>query len=102
MPAADAANFTENATIKSIAIKGIKGNTPPFFANTNVAAKNVLSVSIVYPRNNNEGDGPFGITADYIKSLKIKDDVGTMSLKNLHVPGDILDQPEGDAEIRLY
>jgi hypothetical protein len=101
LPTADAANFNETATIKSIAIKGVKDDSPPYFVNSNVAATNVLSISIAYPQNGNGGE-PFGITADYIKSLKVKDDVGTMSMKNLHVPADILDPPEGDAEIRLY
>jgi hypothetical protein len=101
LPTADAANFPENATIKSIAVKGVKGRKPPFFVNSNIAATNVLNISLIYPYNDNGGE-PFGITADYIKSLKIKDVVGTMSLKNLHVPANITDPPEGDAQIRLY
>jgi hypothetical protein len=90
------------ATIKSITIKGFKGEYPPYFANSNIAAANILSASIAYPDYTNNGK-PFGIAADKIKSLKIKDDTGTHSLKGpLDFPGD------GDAlaseyfEVQLY
>ena len=100
LPAAEAASFDEIATIKSIAVKGIKGQTPPFFVNSNIAAANILSASIVYPQNLNGGE-QFGLAADYIKKLTIKKmDGTTIPLKELKESKDswILD----NLEIRLY
>ncbi len=79
LPAAEAASFSEAAAIKSFAIKGIKGETPPWFINSNIAAANVLSASIVYPKSDNSDNSgePFGMTAAYIKKLKIKKMDGT-------------------------
>ena len=77
LPVAEAASFSETATIKSIAIKGIKGESAPFFVNSNIAARNILSVSIVYPQSDN-GGVPFGLTADNIKKLTIKMMDGTI------------------------
>ena len=94
LPVANAANFSETATIKSIAIKGVKDDDPPNFVNSNLAAANILSVSIAYPQAKNSGI-PFGVTAGYIKSLNIKTDNGPVSLKNL-------DDLFGDIQIRLY
>ena len=52
LPAAEAASFPQTATIKSIAIKGINNKIPPYyfnyFINSNIAASNVLSVSILH------------------------------------------------------
>ena len=99
LPAAETASFPEKATIKSIAIKGIKGEAVPYFINSNIAAAQILSASLVYPENDN-GTIPCGLSADFIKSLKIKDGQGTKSYKNLDAPKDNLDF--GDVKIRLY
>jgi hypothetical protein len=92
LPTAEAASFPEAATIKSIAIKGIKGESSPFFVNSNIAAFNILSVSIVYPQSDNDGV-PFGLTADNIKKLTIKkmdgttlkDSTNSWTLNNLEI-----------------
>jgi hypothetical protein len=90
-PAADI-NYGQPATIKSIAIK--KG----IVENSNIAAANILSVSLAYPQNDNDGV-PFGVSADFIKSLKIKDADGTESWKDLSEPGDSMEF--NDAKIRV-
>ncbi len=102
LPAAEAASFSsEPATIKSIMIKCMKGEEYGC-ENSNIAAANILSASIAYPNNDN-GGVPFGITADYIKKLTIKDAEGTESLKELKKQSDVpADLDLGDAEIRLY
>jgi hypothetical protein len=99
LPAAEAASFSETATIKSITIKGIKKE--PSYINSNIAAANILSASIAYPQINNNGV-PFGLSADNIKKLTIKKANGnTISLKVLGKPMDS-QTIEGDFEIRLY
>ena len=73
-------------------IKGIKGESGPFFVNSNIAAKNILNASIVYPQSDN-GGVPFGLTADNIKKLTIKmmdgtilkDTKSTWTLDNLEI-----------------
>ncbi|MBN2020450.1 MAG: HEAT repeat domain-containing protein [Sedimentisphaerales bacterium] len=92
-------NYVEPATIKKITIKGIKGEPYPYYINSNIAAAQILSVSLSYPENDNN-DVPFGLSAGFIKSLKIKDAEGTVSYKNLDKPGD--SKKFEDAEIRLY
>jgi hypothetical protein len=99
LPAADSDSFSETATIKSFTIKGYKG-IGSYVINSNIAAAKILSVSLAYPQNNNGGK-PFGITADYIKKLMIKDAAGPISLKELNKSGDG-GGPYIDAEIRLY
>jgi hypothetical protein len=82
LPNAEAASFDNTATIKSIAIKGIKKEPAPYYINSNIAAANILSASIVYPQSDNGGE-PFGLTADNIKKLTIKKmDGTTTSLKD--------------------
>ena len=93
-------DYSEPATIKSIAVKGVKGWGPYFTINSNFAAANILSISLAYPQNDNDGV-PFGVAADYIKKLTIKDDVGSETMKELQSLGDG-GGPYGDAEIRLY
>jgi hypothetical protein len=96
LPIAETESFPQTATIKSFAIKGIKGESAPYFINSNIAAANILSASIVYPQTIN-GD-PFGMTANYIKSLKIKmTDGTTVSLKDPKVLWTL-----DNLEIRLY
>jgi hypothetical protein len=85
LPAAETASFSETATIKSIAVKGIKTEPSPYYINSNIAAANIISVSIAYPQSDN-GGVPFGLTADNIKKQTIKMDVETID----------------DFEIRLY
>jgi hypothetical protein len=102
LPAANAANFSETATIKSIAIKGVKDYDPPHFVNSNLAAADILSVYIAYPQTKNGGI-PFGVTADYIKSLNFKTDYGPVLLKNIDEQTDIiLEESLDNLKIRLY
>ena len=78
--------FNQTATIKSIAIKGIKGEDPNFFINSNIAAKNVSSIYIAYPQYNNAGV-PFGISMynNPAKTFTIKDANGTHSWKGSNI-----------------
>jgi len=85
------------ASIKSITVKGIKGE-PNSFINSNIAAANILGATLNYPRNDNNGV-PFGVSADFIKSLKIKNAGGSITLKNRSLPEDSNDF--GDFKIRL-
>ena len=100
LPAAETASFSKTATIKSIAIKGIKTESSPYYINSNIAAANILSASIVYPQSDN-GGVPFGLSADNINKLTIKKTDGTTtSLKNLGKSTD--SQTIDGVEIRLY
>jgi N-acetylneuraminic acid mutarotase len=93
------ADINVSASIKSITVKGIKGD-PNSFINSDIAAANITSVTLNYPLNNNGGE-PFGVAAGFIKSLKIKNAGGkTITLKNLSSPSDNNDF--GDFKIRLY
>ncbi len=98
-PAVDI-NYVKPATIKSIKIKGIKTEPPPYVINTNFAAAKILGAYLAYPDYDNDSV-VFGIAADYIKSLKIKDADGIIPGKKLYEQVDAPDLP-GDAEIRLY
>jgi subtilisin family serine protease/predicted pyridoxine 5'-phosphate oxidase superfamily flavin-nucleotide-binding protein len=100
LPAAGRASFSERATIKRIAVKGIKGSSPPFFINSNIAAANIISASIVYPQSDN-GGVPFGLVADNIRKLTIKKSDGTTALfRNLGKSTD--SKTIAGVEIRLY
>lgn len=92
-------NYVEPATIKNIRINGIRGELPPYFINSNISAANILSAYLSYPENNNSGI-PFGLSAGFIKSLKVKDAQGTITYPNLDAPKD--NQEFGDAKVRLY
>jgi len=87
-----------SASIKSVTVKGIKGELNSFI-NSNVAAANILSATFNYPRTDNN-DVPFGVSAGFIKSLKIKNAGETVTFKNLDLPGD--SNEIGDFKIRLY
>ncbi len=88
-----------SASIKSITVKGVKKD-PNSFINSNIAAANILSATLNYPQSDNGGT-PFGVSADYIKSLKIKNASGkTITLKNRSLPADNNDFD--DFKIRLY
>jgi len=95
-PAVDV-NYVEPATIKSITVKGIKGEY--CVINSNIAAAQILSASLAYPENENDGI-PFGLSAGFIKALKVKDAEGTESWKNLDKPSD--SKEFGDAKVLLY
>jgi hypothetical protein len=86
------------ASIKNITVKGIKGELNSFI-NSNIAAANVLGATLNYPKNDNN-DVPFGVSADSIKSLKIKNTGGSVTLKNLNSPSDNNDFD--DFKIRLH
>jgi N-acetylneuraminic acid mutarotase len=87
-----------SASIKSITVKGIKGE-PNAFVNSNIAADNILSATLNYPLNDN-GSEAFGVSAGYIKSITIKNAGGTTSYKNPSSAGDNKDFV--DFKIRLY
>jgi N-acetylneuraminic acid mutarotase len=87
-----------SASIKGITVKGIKGD-PNSFINSNIAAATILSATLNYPQTDNNGV-PFGVSAGFIKSLKIKNASGTITLKNRSSPADNNDF--GDFKIRLY
>ena len=93
-----AVDINVSASIKSIVVKGLSGESS-CFVNSDIAATNILSATLNYPQNNN-GGVPFGVSADYIKSLKIKNAGGTTSFKNLNSPSD--NQDSEDFKIRLY
>jgi hypothetical protein len=93
-----AADINVSASIKSIAVKGIKGE-PNSFINSDIAAANILSATLNYPQNDNNGVS-FGLSANFIKSLKIKKSGRTTSFKNLSSPSDNKDFD--DFKIRLY
>ncbi len=88
-----------SASIKSITVKGIKGE-PNSFINSDIGAASIRSATLNYPKSDNSGV-PFGITAGSIGSLKIKNASGkTITLKNLNSPSDNNDF--ADFKIRLY
>jgi len=92
LPAAEAASFSETATIKSI--------TMPYYISSNIAAVNILNASIAYPQSDN-GSVPFGVSADNIKKLTIKETNGTTTLlKDLDSSTD--SKMIDGVEIRLY
>lgn len=47
--------FSQEATIKSIVIKGIKNEAHPYFINSNIAAYHIDSMSVAYPMYDNSG-----------------------------------------------
>jgi hypothetical protein len=98
LPSAISTNFDGAATIKSITVKGIK-DEQYCVINSNIAAAQILSASLAYPENENDGI-PFGLSAGFIKALKIKDAEGTKSWKNLDKPSD--SKEFGDAKVLLY
>lgn len=85
-------------SIKSITVKGVKGE-PNCFINSDIAAANIINANLNYPQTDNN-DVSFGLFAGFIKSLKIKNAAGTTSLKNLDSPSDNNDFD--DFKIRLY
>jgi len=88
-----------SASIKSVTVKGIRGE-PNSFINSNIAAANIPSATLNYPQSDNDGV-PFGISAGSIKSLKIKNASGkTVTFKNLNSPSD--SNYIGDFKISIY
>ncbi len=73
--------------IKKLTIKGIKNDNSNFFINSNIAAANLGTISLLFPQYDNSGV-PFGLVADFIKKVNIIDNVGSTSFKNLNSPGD--------------
>ena len=90
-------DYVDPAAIKSIKISGIKGEQYCVI-NSNIAAARILSAYLADPNTSNSGV-VFGIAADYIKALKIKDDTGIHSYKDLDEPSVLTFD---DAEIRLH
>ena len=94
----DASELVGDSTrIKSLKITGIKGQSGKFVINSTIAATEFGTVSLRFLDTIN--GSPFGISADYIGKLTIKDDIGTDTWKWLETASDsiVLD----DAEIRL-
>ncbi|MGA2071482.1 MAG: hypothetical protein ABSG97_09040 [Sedimentisphaerales bacterium] len=88
-----------SASIKSITVKGIRGE-PNSFINSDIAAASIRSATLNYPQSDNDGNS-FGVSADYIKLLKIKNASGkTITLKNLTPLSDNNDFD--DFKIRLH
>lgn len=87
-----------SASIKSITVKGIRGE-PNSFINSDIAAASIRSATLNYPQSDNDGNS-FGVSADFIKLLKIKNASGTITLKNLTPLSDNNDFD--DFEIRLH
>jgi hypothetical protein len=85
-PSADI-NYSMPAAINSIKINGIKGEAYGF-QNSSIAAAKIINGYIANPDYTNDGKS-FGLAADYIKSLTIKDTNGTYSWKELKVPSDV-------------
>ncbi|MBN1391198.1 MAG: hypothetical protein JW947_00165 [Sedimentisphaerales bacterium] len=96
-PAADI-NYTDPAEIKSFKVNGIKGETYCVI-NSNIAAAQVLSASLAYPKYDN-GGVVFGIAADYIKILKIKDVNRIPPLRKLDDPTQ--NYKKDDFEVNLH
>jgi hypothetical protein len=92
-----AIDINVSASIKSVVVKGVRGE-PNCFINSNIAAARIMSATITFPQTENIGI-PFGLSADFIKSLKIKNASGPISLKNRDTPADNNDF--GDFKIRL-
>jgi hypothetical protein len=100
LPVAEVNSFDGIATIRRIAVKGIRGETPPYFINSDIAAAKVLYGYIVEPQSDNN-DVPFGLFADYFKKLAIrKNDGKTVLLRELQESKD--SQTIDGVEIRLY
>lgn len=100
LPAAGPSTFAEAATIKSVAIKGIKGESENLVVNSNIAAENILGIALLHPEYGNGGVA-FGVAAGYIKALKVKDASGSLAFKNLDTAADA-PPLTGDMVIRLY
>ena len=94
----DASELVGDGTrIKSLKITGIKGQSGKFVINSTIAATEFGTVSLRFLDTIN--GSPFGISADYIGKLTIKDDIGTDTWKWLETASDSL--VFDDAEIRL-
>ncbi len=90
-------NYNEPATIKNIYIKGIKGKQHCTI-NSNISAAYIQNVSLADLKIDN--GRPFGVAAGYINSVKITDNSGTKTWKNLDKATDSI--AIGDAKISLY
>ena len=84
--------------IKKLTIKGIKNENNNFYINSNVAAANLGTITLLFPQYDN-GDVPFGLVADFIKKVNITDNTGRKSFKDLSTPDDSID--DQDCEINL-
>ena len=91
-------DYVDPAAIKSIKISGIRGEQYCVI-NSNIAAARILSAYLADPNTSNSGV-IFGIAADYIKALRIKDDTGIHSYKDLHDPND--NYKDNDFKILLH
>lgn len=78
--------FDKEATIGSFAVKGIKGQDPNYFINSNIAAYHINNISVAYPEYSNFG-APFGFAMedDPTKSLTIIDSQGKHSWKGYQI-----------------
>ncbi len=88
----------DGTRIKSLKITGIRGVTGDFVSNSTIAASEFGTISLRNPETDN-GGSPFGISADFISKLTIKDADGTETFRSLDLVSDSL--VFDDAEIRL-
>jgi len=89
---------TGGARIDGISIGGIRGYSGNFCINSNFAAAEINSITLSFPQYNN-GGVPFGLAADHIRSVTIKDADGKRPFRNLNDSGDSITQQ--DTEIRI-
>ena len=97
---ADIAPGTNQAIIKKLTIKGIKGDTSASFVNSNIAAAYIGTVALTRPQYSNGGVA-FGLAAEHIKKLMIADLKRKASFKKLDTSEDSRLPDEDDFEIRL-
>lgn len=85
-PATDFNDVNNLPIINKISINGIKGVDTNSVINSNIAAPQILSAYLAYPKIDNS-DVNFGISSDYIKAT-IKDSNGIHKGKTLDGPSD--------------
>ena len=75
-----------DAAIGELTVKGIKGESYGMI-NSNIAARRFNTVLLAYPQYENGGVA-FGVVADFIEKITLKDQGGTLSYSNLDAPSD--------------
>ena len=86
-----------DAAIGELTVKGIKGESYGMI-NSNIAARRFNTVLLAYPQYENGGVA-FGVVADFIEKITLKDQGGTLSYSNLDAPSD--SKQKIDAVIRV-
>ena len=83
---------TDTGTIGRVEINGIR-NEVFCYINSNITAGHFTTAYIAYPKYSNGGT-PFGLTADSIDMLTIKDSASTQKWKNLDDPNETITIPD--------